>query len=215
MKPETDNYYDLGITQKVMPNFTLGADAFYRDAHNFLDESLVGNTLIRVPFNYDQARIKGIDFTSDYKQGPFAAYANFTLARGLVKGISSGQFSFTPEQLSYFNGQWARLDHDQLYSGSLGASYVYNTIKYDADMIYGAGLRKDDFSTGSLPPHDQINAGVSHTFDLGTAGPLDARFSIMNILDRVYEMRDGSGIGVAAPQYGVRRTYFLTLSKPF
>jgi hypothetical protein len=29
----------------------------------------------------------------------------------------------------------------------------------------------------------------------------------------IYELRDGSGIGVFAPQYGPRRGYFLSLSQ--
>ena len=93
-----------------------------------------------------------MDFTSDCKQA-FSAYANFTLT-GLVKGISYGQFSFTPGAAGCSTVDVPTSPRPAL-SGSLGASYVSDTIKSDADMIYGGGLRKDDFSTGSLPPHDQ------------------------------------------------------------
>jgi outer membrane receptor protein involved in Fe transport len=46
-------------------------------------------------------------------------------------------------------------------------------------------------------------------------GKLDARLVLINALDRVYELRDGSGIGVGAPQYGPRRGLYLGLSKDF
>ena len=36
-----------------------------------------------------------------------------------------------------------------------------------------------------------------------------------NVLDRVYLVRDGSGIGVFAPQYGPRRGLFMGVSKQF
>ena len=36
---------------------------------------------------------------------------------------------------------------------------------------------------------------------------------VVNLLDTVYLIRDGSGIGVFAPQYGPRRGFFLGLSK--
>jgi hypothetical protein len=33
------------------------------------------------------------------------------------------------------------------------------------------------------------------------------------VLDQVYEIRDGSGIGVFAPQFGPRRAYMFGLSQ--
>jgi len=39
------------------------------------------------------------------------------------------------------------------------------------------------------------------------------RFDVVNILDQVYELRDGSGIGVFAPQFAPRRTYLVGLSQ--
>ena len=47
------------------------------------------------------------------------------------------------------------------------------------------------------------------------AGKIDARLSAINVTDRTYELRDGSGIGVGAPQYGPRRGIYLGLSKSF
>ncbi len=47
----------------------------------------------------------------------------------------------------------------------------------------------------------------------GTGKPLTVRFDVVNIFDTIYEIRDGSGIGVFAPQYGPRRGYFIGVSK--
>ena len=41
------------------------------------------------------------------------------------------------------------------------------------------------------------------------------RFDIINLFDTVYLIRDGSGIGVFAPQYGPRRGFFAGMSKKF
>src|SRR5258706_205293 len=43
----------------------------------------------------------------------------------------------------------------------------------------------------------------------------NARVSLLNGLDRVYQLRDGSGIGVGAPQFGPRRAVYLSLRKDF
>jgi hypothetical protein len=35
------------------------------------------------------------------------------------------------------------------------------------------------------------------------------------MFDKKYEIRDGSGVGVGAPQWGERRGFFLGISKKF
>ena len=42
---------------------------------------------------------------------------------------------------------------------------------------------------------------------------LTARFDVMNIFDEVYQIRNGTGVGVGAPQFGPRRGLFFGLSK--
>jgi outer membrane receptor protein involved in Fe transport len=37
----------------------------------------------------------------------------------------------------------------------------------------------------------------------------------MNVFDRSYPLRDGSGVGVGAPQYGARRTIYAGISSSF
>jgi len=90
-------------------------------------------------------------------------------------------------------------------------------------MIFGTGLRSDltlaDGSTipngDHVPSYTQVNLGVSHAFRIGTAGPLTARFDVINLFDKIYEIRDGSGVGVFAPQYGPRRGLFAGLAWQF
>ncbi|MBV8926524.1 MAG: outer membrane beta-barrel protein [Bradyrhizobium sp.] len=42
---------------------------------------------------------------------------------------------------------------------------------------------------------------------------MTVRFDVINLFDTVYLIRDGTGIGVFAPQYGPRRGFFLGFSK--
>ena len=44
---------------------------------------------------------------------------------------------------------------------------------------------------------------------------LKIRFDVVNILDKIYELRDGSGIGVGAPQFGQRRGFYGTVAYEF
>jgi outer membrane receptor protein involved in Fe transport len=84
-------------------------------------------------------------------------------------------------------------------------------------MIFGSGLRRDD-PAGIVPNGDKLpsyavfNLTASHKFD----GPgIEVRVDVNNILDHVYEIRDGSGVGVGAPQFGQRRGFFFGISKDF
>jgi len=65
-----------------------------------------------------------------------------------------------------------------------------------------------------LPYYTQVNAGLSHVFRGSGGAPLTARFDVVNLLDREYEIRDGTGVGVGAPQFGPRRGFFVGLSRP-
>ena len=43
--------------------------------------------------------------------------------------------------------------------------------------------------------------------------PTTLRFDVVNLFDPIYEIRDGSGIGVFAPQFGPRRGFFVGISQ--
>jgi len=49
---------------------------------------------------------------------------------------------------------------------------------------------------------------VSHEFRLAKTGPLTVRFDVINVTDKVYQIRSGTGVGVFAPQYGPPRGFF-------
>jgi outer membrane receptor protein involved in Fe transport len=87
-------------------------------------------------------------------------------------------------------------------------------IKLSADMIYGSGLRNGDDNITTVPAYTQVNIGIKREFLLpNDPKPMTVRFDVVNLFDTIYEIRDGTGIGVFAPQYGPRRGFFLGLSK--
>ena len=70
--------------------------------------------------------------------------------------------------------------------------------------------------TATTPPsYTQVNLGLSHDFVLPRTGPLTVRFDVINLLDKVYQIRSGTGVGVFAPQYGPRRGLFGGVSWAF
>ena len=79
-----------------------------------------------------------------------------------------------------------------------------------------AALRDGFANTGTVSPYATVNLGITHDFFVvPNAKPLTVRFAVVNLLDHVYEICDGSGIGVFAPQYGQRRGFFAGVSQRF
>src|SRR5208282_3812477 len=63
VKAERANYYDAGISQKILPGLQVGLDGYYKTAKNQLDDGLFGQTLILSSFNYEKGRVEGLEFT--------------------------------------------------------------------------------------------------------------------------------------------------------
>lgn len=217
VKSERSNYYDLGLAYQVAPKLTLGIDGYYRKVRHLQDEGQFGNALIFSAFNYEQGQIYGLDLSATYKGDRVGGYVNlgFTHARG--KNVETGQFNFTQDKLDYIAKNWVHLDHEQRLSGSAGMSYRFDGgLSASADLLFGSGLRSGFANNEHLPGYTSVNAALAKTFDLGGSfGKIDARLAVVNLFDHVYELRDGSGIGVGAPQFGMRRSFYVAVSKPF
>ncbi len=53
------------------------------------------------------------------------------------------------------------------------------------------------------------------TIKTGYVGQTQLRLDVINLLDQVYEIRDGTGVGVGAPQFGLRRTILAGIAQKF
>jgi outer membrane receptor for ferrienterochelin and colicins len=221
---ERANYYDLGVQQKLLDKtLTLGVDGFYEQAQHLIDEGQFGAPIILTPFNYRYGLIGGVEFTASYAINNFAAYLNSAWQAAHGKGVESAQFNFDQADLAYIARNYIHLDHEGRVSASAGVSYLWFGTRMSVDALMGTGLRDDltlaDGSTipngDHTPSYTQVNLGLSHAFDIGGSGPLTVRFDVINVADKVYEIRSGSGVGVFAPQFGPRRGFFGGVSWKF
>jgi outer membrane receptor protein involved in Fe transport len=219
---ERQNYFDVGVEQKIGA-VSVSLDGYYRKSKNLIDEGQFGAPIILTPFNYRKGRIHGLEANISYQHGPWLLYGNFAYAKAQGKDIVSSQFSFDPADLVTIANQYIYLDHDQTYTGSAGISYNFRDgflagSKLGGDMLYGSGLRTDkqlpDESTipngAHLPGYAQFNLTASHKFD---KPGIEIRLDVTNVLDHKYEIRDGQGVGVGAPEYGPRRGVFVGVTK--
>jgi outer membrane receptor protein involved in Fe transport len=217
VQPERSHYFDAGFVHQLTPSYNFGLDSYYRYARNLIDEGQFGTALIFTPFNYQQGHVYGVEFTNNYHSGHFSGY--FNLARSVAQAtnvISAQAFGFASDELAYISNHYVLLDHDQLWTASAGASYVLHGTTFGAEGTYGDGLRQGFANTGKLPPSVQLDLSISHDVDLGERfGDLGLRLAAINVLDRINEIRDGTGIGVGAPQFGPRAAIYFGVSKSF
>src|SRR5947208_2441185 len=212
---ERAHYFDVGVTQKIAEGFNVGTDGFNKSSHSVLDVGQFGEALILSSFNYKRGEIYGGEFTSSYDHGPFSAYLNaaYEWARGT--NVSSAQFLFDPDEFAFIKKNWVFLDHDQRFTGSAGISYTWNDWRAAVDGLYGNGLRRGFANTQKNHPYETFNVSLQHRIKITEQTALKIRFDVVNILDKIYELRDGSGIGVGAPQFGQRRGFYGTVAYEF
>jgi outer membrane receptor protein involved in Fe transport len=215
VRPERSHYFDVGVSQRVTSALTVGVDAYYKKATDLLDEGQFGTALINTPFNYQTGHDYGVELTSNYKDEHFSAYVNLAISRATGENIISGQFNFDPAELAYIASHPVYLDHDQRITGSAGIAYTYARTTYSADALFGTGLRSGFANTDHVPFYAQLNLAVIHQFKGTFFGDFDARVVVVNALNRTYELRDGSGIGVGAPQFGPARAFYAGITKHF
>jgi outer membrane receptor protein involved in Fe transport len=214
--PERSNVFDVGVVQKIypIPGLEVGVDAYYKTARDLLDDGQFGAAYVLTAFNYDRAENAGVELKATYTNGNFRAYGNLAWARQIATDVVSNQYLFSPDELAYIASHYVYTDHAQLVTASAGASYLWNDTRFSASMIYGSGLRAGFANTGTVPSYTQVNLGLSHDFNLVAANkPTTLRFDVVNLFDTIYEIRDGSGIGVFAPQYGPRRGFYFGISQ--
>src|SRR5208283_5313811 len=208
VKAERANYFDAGINQQLAPGLQVGVDGYYKTARNQLDDGLFGQSLILSAFNYREGKIDGVEFSGSYTKGGFSAYANLAKSRALGQGWDSAQFLFDPSQLAYLQNHWIHLDHDQDFSASSGLNYTWKesrgSTRVYVDALYGSGLRTDATDSlgeiipngGHVPGYYTINLGMEQDYRLKARRLLKIRLDVINLLDKSYELRDGSGVGV-------------------
>jgi hypothetical protein len=215
VKSERANYFDAGVTQRIGAGFQIGLDGFYKHARNILDEGQFGQALILSSFNYRTGEIYGGELTASYQHGGFYSYLNIGVEHATGEHVNSAQFLFDPDEFDYIKNHSVFLDHDQRVTGSAGVAYNWKDWTFSTDALYGNGLRRGFANTQKLPPYATANLGLERSISLGGKRAIRVRFDVVNLFDRIYELRDGSGIGVGAPQFGQRRGFYGTVSYDF
>jgi outer membrane receptor protein involved in Fe transport len=221
-KAERADYFDVGVTVKPIRGLTVGLAAYYKIAQNLLDEGQFGAPIELTSFNYSNAIVKGVEFNASYDEGPWSVYFNGAFGNGIGNNINSAQFNFGAAQLAYIANNYIFLDHTQGWTMSSGAAYTFNSdtdwaTRISTDMLFGSGLRTTVVTPNdvSLPNYTVFNASLVQKIPISRSKGTQIRFDVINLFDNQYQIRNGLGVGVGAPQFGQRRTFLVGLTQKF
>ena len=208
------------------PSLEIGGSIYYKTARDLLDDGQFGQAYVLTAFNYDRAENYGAELKLRFRYGGFSADTSWAWGVQHAHTVVSNQTLFSPDDLVYIQNNWIHTDHDQTYTGSGRVAYRWSDTHgwldgttASATFIYGTGLRTSPSDVvcpncDHLPSYWQVNTGVSHEFEHGWNGlPVTVRFDVVNLTDYIYQIRNGSGIGVFASQYGPRRGYYVGISQ--
>lgn len=217
-KVERDNYFDAGFSRLVLLGWQITGDAFCKLANHLLDDGQFGSAVILSNFNYRTGTDYGAELGTTYRHGPLSLYGNFSYVQTWARDIDSVENEFADNALAYVANHSIQLDHQGRYTGSGGVAYEFlKDTKVHSDFLYGNGLRAGFANLVRLPAYWTHNVGIEHVWHLNSHSieELMLRFDCINVFNTVYEIRNGTGVGIAAPAYGPRRGYYVGLTLAF
>jgi outer membrane receptor protein involved in Fe transport len=215
VRPERATYFDVGVDQELLSSLAVGLDAYYKRSTNTLDDGQFGQAVVLNQFNYADGFSRGAELKINYYQGGFRAYANLSHEITMVKDVVSNEYLIgDPVELAYLATTYTYASDAQTLTASTGASYRWQGLLASIDGMYGSGLRAGFANEQHSPGYAQWNAALAQDFTpWGSQKPLTVRLSVLNLFDRSYLLRDATGIGEFAPQYGPRRGLFAEVSQ--
>jgi outer membrane receptor protein involved in Fe transport len=212
--PERSHYFDAGVDQKVLPGLDVGFDAYYKLATDLIDDGQFGQAVVLTQFNWARAYSEGVELKAKYQTGNFRAYANFAFNITRATDPVSNQYLLDSDEYAFLLTHYHYTDDMQMMTGSAGAAYRWDKTLFSVDMKYGSGLPTGFANSAFSQPYVTANLGIVHELPAAPGSkPITLRFDIVNLFDKIYEIRDGGGIGVFAPQFGARRGYYAGISQ--
>ena len=219
--PERAHYFDAGIVQKITPQLEVGLDAYYKISQDLLDDGQFGTALILSGFNYEKAYNDGVELSANYKDGNFSAYGNLAWARQVATNIVSNQYLFGADDLAYIASHYINTDHAQQWTGSAGASYLWQRHPVQREHGVRQRLRGRSHIAGraDIPNSDHVapyataNVGISHEIKQPDGKPVTVRFDVVNVFDTIYELGTERASACSRRNIGERRGYFVGISK--
>ena len=214
---ERDDYLDVGIQKKLGP-LTLGIDAYWRSARNYLAEHEVPGSAAGRAFAFRHARIRGAELSATYARRGTTAWANLSLATSEARTIIGGQALFAPETIAAASGTFVPLASDRPVTLSGGATQRVGRFSIGGDILATSGaVRTLDLAD---PNGDRRSAyallGLAGVYHARIAGhPADLRLDLTNLTNVRYATSDAANLEGGWTHFGRGRAITIGIEQRF
>jgi hypothetical protein len=214
---ERDDYFDAGI-QYRLGAMTLGADAYRRNARNYLDEYQAIGSALRQSFAFRQARFRGVELSATYSTHPLSAWLNLSFSRGRGLSLIDPAGIFAPATLAAAASHWIPLASDRPVTASTGLTWRAGKIALSGTVDASGGAVR------SLSPADPNGArasafatlGFSAVYHAGTAqSRRDFRVDVTNLANAHYLLNDAASLEGGWTRWGRGRAITFGFEQGF
>jgi outer membrane receptor protein involved in Fe transport len=227
LKPESDAYYEIGVTHSFNSQFTGSVNIFTKSVVNILDTQQLLNTPLFAVFNNSIGRNNGVEFRLqnrmlDGDQWFFTG----TVSGSYAACVSGSTFLFPPNPPGVSCvAQLALEDHSETVASTAGYTHRFggSTKLWFATLQanYGSGfpVQFEDANVslhGTLPAHTTLDVALGREVTPGS-GPqgqgLGLSLQLLNILNHQFPIKVANGFNTTQIANG--RNVLFRLTAPF
>jgi len=188
IRPYTQNYYEIGLSQELYPRISLELNAYTHSGRNSFENHEISISRIFVPINFDRARSKGIELVVNVQQLQrigISGRFQYALARTYFYGPITGGFAGDEPLV---RGEAIIPAFDQTHTGTAQIFYNHKWRDFWAGtgMRYGSGTIVEHGPR--LPQHFTADLAAGITLWQKEKQHLAAEFNVTNVGDSVYQI---------------------------
>ncbi|HEY8314478.1 MAG TPA: TonB-dependent receptor [Candidatus Baltobacteraceae bacterium] len=221
LKPETDGYFEMGVSHTFSPAMSGYVNYFRRTASNVLDTTQLLNTPLFAVFNNAIGRDEGVELRlQGNRTGGDSWFVSGTVSHAEAGDISGSTFLFGPQLVQPAHFSAADLqpeDHDQTYEANSAYTHRWGTQRSWFATLqgeYGTGYPQS-FESGvdRLPAHFTLDLGLGKEAGKNGTRSLGFDLDITNLLNHQYVIKIANGFNTT--QIASRRNILLRVTAPF
>ena len=227
LKPESDAYYEMGVTHSFNPQFTGSVNVFTKTVVNILDTQQLLNTPLFAVFNNAIGLNKGVEFRlQDRLLTGDQWFFTGTVSGSYAACISGSTFLFPPNPVGVSCvAQLALEDHSETVASTAAYTHRFGGPKKlwfgTLQANYGSGfpVQFEDANVslhGTLPAHTTLDVALGRVLTPGAGSQdqgLGISLQVLNILNHQYPIKVANGFNTTQIANGTN--LLLRLSAPF
>jgi outer membrane receptor protein involved in Fe transport len=226
LKPESDSYYEIGVTHSFNPQFSGSLNIFTKSVVNILDTQQLLNTPVFAVFNNSIGLDKGVEFRLNNRMlNGDEWFFTGTVSGSYAACVSGSTFLFPPNPPGVSCASQLSLeDHSETvastaaYTHRFGGSHKLWFATLQANYGSGFPVQFEDANSnlsGTLPAHTTFDLALGRTAAPGSPQNqgLGVSLQILNILNHQYPIKVANGFNTTQIANG--RNVLLRLTAPF